>query len=207
MDAEMSQMKRFNTWDIKIKPKDVKAVKSKWVFAKKYDRYRNVKKFKARFVAKGFSQIEGIDFVETYAPVLKFKSMRTLAAVCAHLKLTAYQDDVPSAFLQGGLKETVWMSQPEGYESNEFCLLNKTIYGLKQSPREWNAVIQNYLVSKEFVQSKADPCIYVNTEKIYKVRLIVGVYVDDIKTIVLPHHVEPFRNELRKEFSITEGGL
>ena len=110
------------------------------------------------------------------------------------MKLTAYQDDVPSAFLQGDLKETVWMSQPEGYESggpDEFCLLNKTIYGLKQSPREWNAVIHNYLVKKEFTQSKADPCIYVNTEKIYQGRLIVGVYVDDIKTIGLPHHVKP----------------
>ena len=210
MDAEMSQMKRFDTWDIKAKPKDVNAVKSKWVFTKKYDRHGNVKKLKARFVAKGFSQIEGIDFVETYAPVLKFKSMRTLAAICAQLKLTAYQDDVPSAFLQGDLKETVWMSQPEGYnskDSNEFCLLNKTIYGLKQSPREWNEVIHKFLIECGFIQSLADPCIYVNSQEKFKGRLIVGVYVDDIKTIGLPHHVEPFRNELRKKFSITEGGL
>jgi hypothetical protein len=118
--------------------------------------------------------------------------MRTLAAICAQIKLTAYQDDVPSAVLQVDLKATVSMSQPEGYESrdpNEYCLLNKTIYGLKQSPREWNVVIHNYIVSKKFVQSKANPCIYVNTGEIYKGRVIVGVNVDDIKTIGLPKHV------------------
>jgi hypothetical protein len=108
------------------------------------------------------------------------------------------------------MKEVVWMEQPEGYKSdnpNEFCLLNRTLYGLKQSPREWNTVIHEFLSSKGFSQSKADPCIYVNTEKYYKGMIIVGIYVDDIKTIGMPENVKPFREELRQEFSITEGGL
>jgi hypothetical protein len=210
MDAEMNQIKNCNTWDLKSKPNNIKPVKSKWVFTKKFDSKGNIKKYKARFVARGFTQKHGIDYVETFAPVVKFKSIRTLAAICAELKLTAYQDDVPSAFLKGNLKETVWMEQPEGYKSEnpyEFCLLNKTLYGLKQSPREWNEVLHEYMISKGFIQSRADPCIYVNSEKYYKGMIIVGIYVDDINTIGSPSDVKPFRDDLREEFKIKEGGL
>src|SRR6188768_1720778 len=106
---------------------------------KKLDKNGNIKKYKARLVAKGFTQKYGIDFVETFAPVAKFKSIRVLAALAAMLKLNAFQDDIPTAFLKGNLKETIWMEQPKGYEvgnpEENKCLLQKTLYGLKQSPR------------------------------------------------------------------------
>jgi hypothetical protein len=145
------------------------------------------------------------DYLETFAPVAKFKSIRTLAALKALLKLEAYQDDVPTAFLRGELEEGVWMEQPEGYEGDSkeiiFKLL-KTLYGLKQSPREWFKVMKRFLLSLEFTQCQADPCIY------YKpgTQLFVGVYVDDIITIGKGNELSEFRQVLRKHFNITEGG-
>ena len=177
---------------------------------KKYDVKGKVRKFKARLVDKGYSQREGIDYSETFAPVAKFKSIRILAALAAKLNLKAYQDDVPTAFLKANLKERVWMAQPEGYKSsnsNELCFLKKTLYGLKQSPREWNLVLHNYLLSRGFRQSKADPCIYVNLSKEFSKTIYVGIYVDDIVTIGEPKDANIFREHLRAEFGITEGGL
>ena len=151
MDHEMDSIKSTGTSVIKPMPACLGKlpVKNRWVYTKKYDKDGNVKRYKARLVAKGDTQVHGIDYFETFVPVAKFKSIRTLAAIGAKLKLTAFQDDVPTAFLRGSLQEEVWMDQPQGYETGEAkekCLLKKTLYGLKQSPREWNAVIHKYLL-------------------------------------------------------------
>ena len=167
MDREMESIKNAKTYIVKEIPENIKKmpVKNRWVYTKKYDKDGNVKKYKARLVAKGYTQIQGIDYFETFAPVAKFKSIRTLAALAAKMKLSAFQDDVPTAFLRGELKEEIWMEQPKGYEIGNIhknkCLLQKTLYGLKQSPREWNEVIHKFLVSENFKQSQADSCIYV----------------------------------------------
>lgn len=135
--------------------------------------------------------------------------MRLLIEIAASLDLNIFQDDVPTAFLKGNIKETIYMEQPEGFQSgskNDVCLLNKTQYGLKQSPREWNNVLDGYLKGKGFTQSKSDTCIYYKSTDCYdliqgdnfekesnsnsrsaklnkgKSVLLVGVYVDDIVT-------------------------
>ena len=211
MDTEMNSIKSANTYKIqKIPIENIKkgTVKNRWIYTKKLDKDGNIKKYKARLVAKGFTQKYGIDFVETFAPVAKFKSIRVLAALAAMLKLNAFQDDVPTAFLKGNLKETIWMEQPKGYEignpAENKCLLQKTLYGLKQSPREWNEVLSNYLMSNNFIQSKADPCIFIQQNK--QENIFVGIYVDDIITIGKGKFVEKFRSKIRKHFGITEGG-
>jgi hypothetical protein len=210
MDLEMDSIKSAGTYVIKPMPACLGKlpVKNRWVYTKKYDKDGNVKRYKARLVAKGYTQVHGIDYFETFAPVAKFKSIRTLAAIGAKLKLTAFQDDVPTAFLRGNLQEEVWMDQPQGYETEEEkekCLLKKTLYGLKQSPREWNAVIHKYLLSQGFKQSMADPCIYIKRES--HEPIFVGVYVDDIITLGEENAAHKFRKDLRKYFNITEGGI
>jgi hypothetical protein len=192
------------TWHLVRRKENVRAVKNRWVFTKKFDNQGQVKRYKARLVAKGYTQKYGVDYNETFSPVAKFKSIRVLAALCALLKLSAFQDDVPSAFLKGSLKETIYMEQPEGFGSDKslVCLLKKTLYGLKQSPREWNFVLHQYMLSKGFVQSQADTCIYVNSKN----QMFVGIYVDDIVTVGHRELVGSFREDLRSEFKITEGG-
>ena len=211
MDATKNEMKSLNeaeTWKLeKIKNLKTKPVGSKWVFTKKFDKFGKVKKYKARLVAKGYLQKYGIDYLETYAPVVKFKSVRTLIALAAGLGLDAYQDDVPSAFLKGVLKERVVMKQPEGFNNNEdntYCVLKKTLYGLKQSPIEWNEVVDLFLKEQGFSQSKAYPCIYYRNGNN---QIFIGVYVDDIITIGKGSEVRHWRQILQDQFGIQEGGL
>ena len=158
-------------------------------------------------VAKGYLQKYGIDYLETYAPVIKFKSVRTLIALAAGLGLDTYQDDVPSAFLKGVLKERVIMKQPKGFDNKEtdtYCVLKKTLYELKQSPREWNEVVDLYLKEQGFIQSKADPCIY--SRRNGNSQIFIGVYVDDIITVGKGPEVLNWRQILQDQFGIQEGG-
>ena len=206
MKTEIQSIKQAETWTLKKPDVPVKTVKNRWVFTKKCNNLGQIIRHKARLVAKGYTQRFGFDYNETFAPVVKFKSIRLLAALSAKLRLSAFQDDVPTAFLKGHLKETVWMEQPEGFESDnpdELCLLQKTLYGLKQSPREWFQVIHQYMINQGFTQSLADPCIYHNKEK----NLFVGIYVDDIITVGKLEQAKEFRKNIRSHFNITEGGI
>ena len=210
MNEEMDSIRKAETWVVKRpeQPLGKAPVNNRWVFTKKFDRNGKVIRYKARLVAKGFTQREGIDFNETWSPVAKFKSIRLLIAICAKLRLEAYQDDVPTAFLRGILKEIIWMTQPRGFEtadSKALCLLLKTLYGLKQSPREWNEVLTNFLIKEGFRQCQSDLCIFVH-KKHKNPPLIVGVYVDDIITIGKGKELHEFRERLRAHFNITEGG-
>ena len=211
MDREMESIRKAQTYIVKEMPENIKKmpVKNRWVYTKKYDKDGKVKKYKARLVAKGYTQIQGIDYFETFAPVAKFKSIRTLTALAAKLKLSAFQDDVPTAFLRGELKEEIWMEQPKGYEIGNIhknkCLLQKTLYGLKQSPREWNEVIHKFLVSENFKQSQADSCIYVKRKN--ENVIFVGVYVDDIISIGQGKFLNQFRTKMQQNFQMTEGGI
>jgi hypothetical protein len=136
----------------------------------------------ARLVAQGFSQTFDDDYDETFSPVARFESVRTVIALAAQYGLKLHQMDVTTAFLNGDLKEEVYMKQPEGFieKRNEHlvCRLRRSIYGLKQSPRCWNYVLDRTLKNMGFVQTTGDPCIYVKEEggEIF----IIAVYVDDI---------------------------
>jgi hypothetical protein len=208
MHEEIASMNENNDWTVEAQ-KNVtqKAVGSRWVFSKKYDEHGNILGYKARFVAKGFSQRYGVDYEETYSPVVKFKSVRTFCAIAASKGMKIFQNDVKTAFLNSDLHETVFVDQPEGFEQGNGKLkLNKALYGLKQASREWNAVLHKYLIYEAFIQSKADPCIYmkwVNGELI-----MVGVYVDDVltggKDIAF---VQGIQEKMKKKFRMSEGGL
>ena len=166
-------------------------------------------KYKARLVAKGFLQKKGLQYNETFAPVAKFKSIRILLAIASNSNWEVYHDDATSAFLNGILKEKVFMDQPEGYVeiSNDYKWeLLKALYGLKQAPREWNEVLHEFLVEKKFTQCVSDPCIYVR--RMHGSCEIIGVYVDDVlSTGSDPQRLSEFRKELKQKFKCSEGGL
>jgi hypothetical protein len=209
MCVEMDNLKANDTFRL-YKPKmGEKAIGCRWVFRKKLKLDGTLDKYKARLVAKGYLQKLGRDFNETYAPVAKFKSIRLLLAIAAHRNQKVYQDDAVSAFLNGILKERVLMDQPEGYEVNSDdykWLLQKTLYGLKQSPREWNEVFHLFMVENDFVQCENDPCFYFKSEE--KSLILVGLYVDDVITTGSDESkVTEFRTALKKRFKCSEGGL
>jgi hypothetical protein len=208
IDKELLAHEENGTWREATPPNRQKTVKTRWVFVKKYDKDGNVSKFKARLVAKGFTQKYGTDYLETFAPVVKFKSIRLLAAMWAALGLYAFQDDVPAAFLKGKLKENIWIEVPDGLENvrngNKLKLV-KTLYGLKQSPREWNAVLHEFLIESGFQQCVADPCIYIQGKN--ESLIIVGIYVDDIITLGKSDTLtNAFRTKLKTKFNVQQGG-
>ncbi|VVA38040.1 Hypothetical predicted protein, partial [Prunus dulcis] len=112
---------------------------TKWIFKNKTDEQGNVVRNKARLVAQGYTQMEGIDFDETFAPVARLESVRLLLAIACHLKFKLYQMDVKTAFLNGILNEEVYVEQPKSFEDphhpNDVFRLKKALYGLKQAPR------------------------------------------------------------------------
>ncbi|GJY63390.1 retrovirus-related pol polyprotein from transposon TNT 1-94 [Tanacetum coccineum] len=158
------------------------AIGSKWVFRNKKDKHGTTTKNKARLVAQGYSQEEGIDYDETFAPVARMEAIRIFLDFATYMNFKVYQMDVKSAFLNGKLKEEVYVKQPLGFESSEFpdyvCKLDKALYGLKQAPRAWYETLSTFRIQNKFARGRID-----NTLFIYKSKgdvLLPQVYVDDI---------------------------
>ena len=180
MDVEMKSLHVNHVWDLVPPSKDKKLVKSKWVFKCKCGENGMVERYKARLVAQGYSQRQGIDYDETFSPVVRFESIRTVIALAGQKKMKIHQMDIKTAFLNGELTEEVYMCQPEGFQQkgkeDYVCRLRKSLYGLKQSPRCWNETLHHHLVKMKFTQTNGDPCIYVSQDG----NAIIGVYVDDL---------------------------
>ena len=177
---EMDSLHGNQVWDLVELPKERKIVGSKWVFKEKLGADGTTERYKARLVAQGFSQQYGLDYDETFSPVVRSESVRTLIALAARDNMYLHQLDVTTAFLNGTLREEVFMKQPEGFvkkgQEHLVCKLKKSIYGLKQSPRCWNTALDEHLGKIGFIQSANDPCIYIST----KGSVALAVYVDDI---------------------------
>ena len=144
----------------------------------------NVHTFKARLVAKGYRQKQGIDYDETFSPVVMLKSIRILLAIAAHYDYEIWQMDVKTAFLNGNLVEDVYMTQPEGFESNDVkkvCKLQRSIYGLKQASRSWNIRFDEAVKEFDFIKNEDEPCVYKKVSGSAIVFLVL--YVDDILLI------------------------
>jgi hypothetical protein len=137
---------------------------------------------KDRLVAKLYSQVEGLDFDETNAPVARLESIRILLAYATYHDFKLYQMDVKSAFLNGPIKEGVYVEQPPGFEDSEYPThvykLSKALYGLKQAPRAWYECLRDFLLTNGFKINKADPTLF--TKIISKDMFICQIYIDDI---------------------------
>ena len=168
MQKEMDSIYSNDVWDLVELPANRKTVGSKWVFKKKTKADGTLERFKARLVAQGFSQKQGLDYDETFSPVIRFESFRSLVAVALQKRLKLHQLDITAAFLNGRLEEEVFMNQPEGFavkgKEHLVCKLKQSLYGLKQSPRCWNSALDAHLKSMGYAQSTNDPCIYISTK-------------------------------------------
>lgn len=154
-------MDKNQTWKIvnRSEAGSRKVLTSKWVFRVKGDL-----KYKARLVIRGCEQKYGIDYKETFSPVVNINSLRVLFAIAASKDYLIRKFDVKTAFLYGEINETIFMEIPEGYEqnSNKVCLLQKSLYGLKQAPIQWNIKFTNFLKTCGMIALKADQCIFRN---------------------------------------------
>jgi hypothetical protein len=159
--AEYDSLMKNNTWVLVPHPENRRVVTCKWALKHKRDAMNRIVRLKARLVARGFSQIYGIDYLDIYAPVVKLASIRILLAIAAIYDLHIYQMDVVTAFLAGELEEEIYMEQPEGFEIGNpedlVCKLLRSLYGLKQAPRIWNQRIQRFLKSIVLEQTHSDP--------------------------------------------------
>lgn len=181
MQEEINSIYCNHTWSLVPLPPHTKAITSRWVFKLKPGP-ANQPCFKARLVARGFEQTSGVDFLETFAPVVRWETIRTLIAIAVHLNWPIHQLDVLTAFLNGILKEDVYMFQPPGFLKPGFehlvCKLHKSLYGLKQSPRAWYARLHAALLAWNLLQSHSDPNLYY--AHIGNDTIALLVYVDDI---------------------------
>nr|GFB36159.1 retrovirus-related Pol polyprotein from transposon TNT 1-94 [Tanacetum cinerariifolium] len=148
----------------------------------KLDEYGDVLKNKARLVAKGYCREEGIDFEESFALVARIEAIRIFITNAASRNMTVYQMDVKTAFLNGDLKEEVYVSQPKGFVDSDHPThvyrLKKALYGLKQAPRAWYDTLSRFLLDNSFSKGAVDPTLF--TRKTGKHILLVQIYVDDI---------------------------
>jgi len=210
MDVEMKSIEKNLTWQLVDLPEGKDAIGLKWVYKTKYNEDGSVQRYKARLVAKGYSQQLDVDFNETFALVVHMETIRTVLALAAQLELQIFQLDVKSAFLNGELKEEVYVKQPQCFEvegkEGKVYKLHKALYGLKQAPRAWNNKIDAYFLQNGFVKSPSEPSLYVKRSGANF--LMVCLYVDDLIYARTNHDmVQSFKESMMKEYEMTNLGL
>ncbi|KAJ9545020.1 hypothetical protein OSB04_024727 [Centaurea solstitialis] len=182
MQEELAEFIRNNVWLLVPRPRKRTIIGSKWIFRNKLDEIGTIIRNKARHVAQGYRQEEGIDYDETFAPVARLEAIRLFLAFAAHMNFKVYQMDIKNAFLNGKLNEEVYVAQPPGFVDPKFpdhvYKLNKALYGLKQAPRAWYDTLSTFLLFKGFVRGKIDSTLFL--KKYPKHILLVQIYVDDI---------------------------
>jgi len=178
---EYNTLVENGTWEIVDLPPGEKAIGSGWVFKVKHNQDGSIERFKARLVAKGYSQRPGLDYNECFAPTFRPATLRIIMALAAVEDLELRSVDITSAFTNGDLDEEIYMKQPEGFHmgsTNQVCRLRKSLYGLKQSARQWNKKLHSVLTELGFSRIESDRSVYIYSNG--EVRIIVPIYIDDI---------------------------
>jgi transposase InsO family protein len=209
MHEELENFERNQVWVLVDPPFSCKPIGTKWVFKNKQGEDGLVVRNKARLVAQGFCQKEGIDYGETFAPVARLEAIRILLAFAASRGFKLYQMDVKSAFLNGYIEEEVYVKQPPGFEHPKFpnhvFKLQKALYGLKQAPRAWYARLKTFLLENGFKMGSVDKTLFLLRQG--NDSLIVQIYVDDIIFGGSSHFlVAKFAESMSKEFEMSMMG-
>ncbi|CAM8972792.1 unnamed protein product [Rhodiola kirilowii] len=209
MQEELEEFARNDVWDLVPRPDGVNVIGTKWIFKNKSDTSGNITRNKARLVAQGYTQIEGINFDETFAPVARLEAIRLLLALACHIKFRLFQMDVKSAFLNGFLNEEVYVAQPKGFEDphhpSHVYRMKKALYGLKQAPRAWYERLTVFLVDHGYAQGGVDKTLFIKDTR--SDFIIAQIYVHDIvfgsNTLKL---VDQFVEHMQKEFKMSMVG-
>ncbi|GJS11514.1 retrovirus-related pol polyprotein from transposon TNT 1-94 [Tanacetum coccineum] len=192
MQEELHQFDRLQVWELVDKPFGKNVIKLKWLWKNKKDEDQTVIRNKARLVAKGYAQEEAIDFEESFAPFARLEVVRIFVAYAAHKSFPIYQMDVKTTFLNGLLKEEVYVAQPDGFvdpdQPDKVYRLRKSLYGLKQAPRAWYDELSKFLISKGFTKGIIDPTLF--TIKYGEDILLVQIYAKYTLEILKKHGME-----------------
>ena len=208
VDDEIRVLKKNGTWKLLDLPKGKQPVGCKWIFTVKYKSDGRVERYKTRLVAKGFTQTYGIDYQETFAHVAKLHTMRVLLSLAVNLDWTLQQLDVKNAFLNGDLENEVYMKIPLLFENkanvSKVCKLQKSLYGLKKSPRAWFDRVTKAVKKHGYIQGQTDHTLFIKQSLNGKITILI-VYVDDI--ILTKNHInemDKLKEVLANEFEIKD---
>jgi hypothetical protein len=209
MVEEYDSIVKKSAWEIVPIPIDKSMVGLRWIYKVKQVFDGSVEKYKATFVARGFSQIRGIDYDESFAPVTRYSSIRSILALSTQMGSRIHGMDVKTAFLNGIIEEEVYIEQPKGFETfdreSHVCILKRSLYGLKQAPCAWYTRIDSYFTGLGFTKSEADENLYqiVVEGKI----LVIVLYVDDLILTGDEQLIHLCKEDLAKEFEMKNLGL
>ena len=213
MQAEIDGCEEQKTWIVIPRsslPNGANVIPVKWVYKIKTDENGVVTKYKSRITPKGFKQRHGVDYFEVYASTGKYKTLRTALSIAASRNLELRQLDVPQAFTQAELEEDVYMEMPEGFaQSGMVCHLKKSLYGLKQSPRNWYLLCSEFIINTlGFAATISDPCLFFKTSRTDQLMLLF-LFVDDIQAAFDTADEQEWKEShahLWKRFKITDLG-
>lgn len=174
-------IKNNNTFSLVPLPAGRKAIGSRWVYAVKSNNDEQLR-YKARLVAKGFSQVKDIEYSETFSPTVNITSIRIVVQLAVQNNLPIFQMDVSSAYLHANIDCEIFLKLPQGYEvgksgENLVYLLHKSLYGLKQSGRNWHNLLRSFLFKKGYIQSAVDPSLFIKF--VNGLLIIILAWVDD----------------------------
>ncbi|KAD4179829.1 hypothetical protein E3N88_28420 [Mikania micrantha] len=207
---EIDSILQNHTWELVDLPPGCKPLGYRWIFKRKMKADGSIDKYKARLVIKGFTQKEGVDYFDTYSPVTRITSIRLVLAIAALRNLEVHQMDVKTAFLNGDLEEEIYMEQPEGFsapgQEGKVCKLVKSLYSLKQAPKQWHQKFDQVMLNNGFKINECDKCVYVkNTMRGY---VILCLYVDDMLIVGSDDNmIKSTKDMLKTRFDMKDMGL
>nr|GEW27771.1 retrovirus-related Pol polyprotein from transposon TNT 1-94 [Tanacetum cinerariifolium] len=209
IQEELNEFERLEEWELVPRPDQVMVITLKWIYKVKLDELGGILKTKARLVARGYRQEEGIDFEESFASVARLEAIHIFLAYAANKNMVVYQMDVKTAFLNDNLQEEVYVSQPDGFmdldNPNHVYNLKKALYGLKQALRAWYDVLSSLLLSQDFSKGSVDPTLFIrkNSNDLLLVQIYVGDIIFDAPTLEL---CDLFANLMCSKFKMSMMG-
>lgn len=209
MDAEFTALMKNETWELVPPKRGINLIDCRWVFKVKRKADGSIERLKARLVAKGFKQRHGVDYFDTYSPVVKPATVRVLLSLAVSQGWSMRQIDIQNAFLHGILSEEVYMKQPQGFEDSKnpghICKLKKVLYGLKQAPKAWHSRLTSKLQQLGFTSSKSDASLFIFNHG--GVTIYMLIYVDDIIIVSSSSSAtDKLVQQLTEEFAIKDLG-